>query len=105
QVVVAEMPEDAKPAAVAAAKPAVNPSVNIASLGLKLAAITDDLRQKYKLDDKQKGIIVTDVSATGIAADRGLKPGDVIVEVQQQTVAAPGDLQKRISEAKGQGRK
>jgi serine protease Do len=105
QVVVAEMPEDAKPAAVAAAKPAANPSVNIASLGLKLAAITDDLRQKYKLDDKQKGIIVTDVSATGIAADRGLKPGDVIVEVQQQTVAAPGDLQKRISEAKGQGRK
>jgi serine protease Do len=105
QVVVAEMPEEVKAAAAKPAKPAPNPSVDIVSLGLKLAAITDDLRAKYKLDDKLKGIVVTDVSATGIAADRGLKPGDVIVEVQQQSVAAPGDLQKRIAEAKGQGRK
>jgi serine protease Do len=106
QVVVAEMPEDIKPAVTAkAAKLAPAPSVDVASLGLKLAAITDELRQKFRLDDKQKGIVVTDVSATGIAADRGLKPGDVIVEIQQQSVAAPGDLQKRLSEARAQGRK
>jgi serine protease Do len=106
QVVVAEMPEDIKPAAATRpAKPSAPPSVDLTSLGLKLAPITDDLRDKYKLDDKLKGIIVTDVSATGIAADRGLKPGDVIVEVQQQAVAVPADLQKRLSEAKGLGKK
>jgi serine protease Do len=106
QVVVAEMPDDEKP--VAAAKPhkvPATPSVELSAFGLKVAQVTDELRQKYKLDEKQKGIVITDVTPAGLAADRGLMPGDVIVEVQQQTVAVPADLQKRLTEARGQGRK
>jgi serine protease Do len=49
--------------------------------------------------------VVTDVSTTGTAADRGLKPGDVIVEVQQQSILMPADLQKQLTEARDQGRK
>jgi len=106
QVVVAEMPDDEKPAAVVQPhKPPSTPSVELSAFGLKVAAVNDDLRQKFKLDDKQKGIVITDVTPAGLAADRGLMPGDVIVEVQQQSVAAPADLQKRLSEARGQGRK
>ena len=33
------------------------------------------------------------------AADRGLKPGDVIVEVQQTGVAVPADIQKQVEAA------
>jgi serine protease Do len=86
-------------------KPAGTPSVELSAFGLKVAPVSDELRQKYKLDDKQKGIVITDVTPAGLAADRGLMPGDVIVEVQQQTVAVPADLQKRLTEARGQGRK
>ncbi len=103
-VVVAEMPEDAKPAAPVAHKPATG-AVELGSLGLKVSPITDDLRQKYKLDEKLKGIVVTDVASVGTAADRGLKPGDVIVEVQQQTILVPADLQRQIITARDEGRK
>jgi serine protease Do len=49
--------------------------------------------------------VITDLAPDGLAADRGLKQGDVIVEVQQQSVAAPADIQKRLTDAKTQGRK
>jgi serine protease Do len=103
-VVVAEMPEDEKPAAIVPHKTAGG-SIELGSLGMKVSPITDDLRQKFKLDEKLKGIVVTDVSTSGTAADRGLKPGDVIVEVQQQSILLPADLQKQLTEARDQGRK
>ena len=40
---------------------------------------------------------------TAPAAERGLKPGDVIVEVQQGEVGSPDDVQKRV-DARAQGR-
>ncbi len=108
QVVVKEMPDDSPAVAAGADKPhhlPANPSVDLSALGLKVAPVTDDLRAKYKLDDKQKGVVVTDVAPTGIAADRGLKPGDVIVEVQQQAILAPADLQKQLADARDQNKK
>jgi len=106
QVVVAEMPDDEK--AAEAPKPhkaVINPSVDFAGLGMKLAPLTDAARQKYKIDPQQKGIVITDVAKDGTASDHGLKPGDVVVEVQQNAVATPGDMQKRIEEARQSGRK
>jgi serine protease Do len=35
---------------------------------------------------------VTDVDTDGFGASRGLKPGDVIVEVQQQSVSTPKEV-------------
>jgi serine protease Do len=106
QVVVAEMPDDQK--AEAAPKthlPPANPSVDFSSFGMKLSPITDATRAKYKIDAQQKGIVITDVSPDGTAADHGLKPGDVVVEVAQAPVATPADMQKRIEEARSNSRK
>jgi serine protease Do len=107
QVVVAEMPDDAKPAA-APDSPHKAPAaaiVDLGNLGMKVAPMADDLRQRFKLDEKQKGVVITEVSQDGTAADRGLKAGDVIVEVQQQSVSTPADIQKHLTDARGQGRK
>jgi serine protease Do len=107
QVVVKEMPDD-QPAVAAVEKPRrgpMNASVDLTALGLKVAPVTDELRARYKLDDKQKGVVITDVAAAGIAADRGLKPGDVIVEVSQQAVMAPADVQKQLAEARDKNKK
>jgi serine protease Do len=107
QVVVAEMPDDTKTAAAAAAphKPPVNPSVDFSAFGMKLAPLTDATRAKYKIDAGQKGIVITDVAPEGTAADHGLKPGDVVVEVQQAAVASPADMQHTIEVARQGGRK
>ena len=105
QVVVAEMPEDAKPAA-APDMPHKAPAatiVDLGNLGMKVAPMSEDLRTRFKLDEKQKGVVITDVTQDGTAADRGLKAGDVIVEVQQQGVFTPADIQKHLTDARTRG--
>lgn len=52
-----------------------------------------------------KGIAVVDVDPTGIAAQRGVKAGDVVLEVQGKTVTSAADVTRAIREAKADGRK
>ena len=76
-----------------------------AVIGLKLSALTDDLRRKYSLDDKIKGVIVEEVDPDSAAAQKGIKPGDVIVEAAQDSVSAPDDVAKSIDKVRKSGRK
>ena len=77
------------------------------TLGLELSSLSDDLRKKFKVRDNVKGVLVTgvDPSVASAAADKRLSAGDVIVEVQYQTVGNPADLQTRIDQLKAQGKK
>ena len=45
------------------------------------------------------------VTDGGVAAERGIKPGDVIVEVQQAEVASPDDVMKKVEAQRAQDRK
>jgi serine protease Do len=77
------------------------------TLGLELSSLSDDLRKKFKVRDNVKGVLVTgvDSSVASGAPDKRLSPGDVIVEVQYQSVGNPADLQSRIDQLKTQGKK
>jgi serine protease Do len=72
---------------------------------MKVAPVTDDLKEKYQLGADQKGVVITDVSPNTAAAERGLKPGDVIMEVQQTEVASPAEIQKQVDAARKADRK
>jgi serine protease Do len=74
-------------------------------LGLTVANLTPDLRSHYSIAESTSGVIVTDVTHGSAAADKGIRAGDVIVEVAQQEVKAPQQLTARVDEAKKQGRK
>jgi serine protease Do len=106
QTVLAERPADAQLASVDAPKPtdAAKPT-DISGLGLKVAPVSQDLKDKFQLQDGQKGVVITDVSPNTPAAERGLKPGDVIMEVQQGEVASPDDVQKQVESARKADRK
>ena len=103
---VGELPDEVQQASVDTGKapaPAKNPEIS--GLGARVAPITDELRDQFKLQADQKGVVVTDVSPDGPAAARGLKPGDVIVEVQQEPVSSPEDVTKQLQKYKKQNRK
>ncbi|NPD65637.1 DegQ family serine endoprotease [Lichenicola cladoniae] len=106
QVAIRDFPEDQpKPAAPTAPTKQSGPApVDMADIGMKLATLDDVLRQKYQLGDSQKGVVVTDIIEPGPAFDRGIKVGDVIVEVQQSEVSTPAEIQARIAEARKQKR-
>ena len=86
-------------------QPAPNPTTVVSGLGLSLAPLSDELRTKYKIGATAKGVVVTDESGDGPAASRGIKPGDLIVEVQQQAVSSPSDVQKRLDQFRDQDRR
>ena len=75
------------------------------ALGLDLAALTKDLRAKYKIKDSVKGVLITGVDGASDAADKRLSVGDVIVEVAQEAVSSAADIKKRIDQLKKDGKK
>ena len=106
QVKVGELP-DAQQTATAgspADKPTPTATVDLAGIGVQLSAITPESRDKFQLSQDQKGVLITDVSQGTPAADRGLKAGDVIVEVQQEEVSTPGDVKDRVEKVRKTGR-
>jgi serine protease Do len=70
------------------------------ALGMEFSGLTDDARKNFKIKDGVKGVVVTSVDPGSPAADRGLRPGDVIEEVNHQAVEQPADLTKAIDAAK-----
>ena len=76
-----------------------------AMLGLKLSAISPELRAKYGLDAKMTGVVVIEIDPQSPAAQKTIKVGDVIVEAAQEPVASPADVTRGIEKAKKAGRK
>ncbi|MCA8931114.1 MAG: Do family serine endopeptidase [Rhodospirillaceae bacterium] len=75
----------------------------IDELGLRLAELDDSLRSRFGLSSASEGVVITQV-ASGSAAEQGLAPGDVILEVNQQHVATPDDVSAQVDEALAAGR-
>lgn len=71
-------------------------------LGLSLSALNDDLRRRFGVPAETEGVLVTDVDPLGAAIEKGIRPGDVIVEVAQRPVSTPADVERIVlSEEKG----
>jgi serine protease Do len=73
--------------------------------GLTIAALTDELRQKFNIGKSIKGVIVTEVDGQSPVAAKNIKVGDVIVEAAQDPVASLDDIAKSIDKIKKIGRK
>jgi serine protease Do len=76
----------------------------VSALGLTLSPATPELKSKYQLDENAQ-VVVTAVAEGGPAADKDLKPGDVVVEVAQEEVKGLADVTRKIDEAREAGHK
>jgi serine protease Do len=77
----------------------------VSMLGLTLSAITPKLRERFKLGEETKGIIVTRVKNDSVAQKKGIRKGDVILEVSQDKVETPGDVKSMVEKARSAKRK
>ncbi|HXW20880.1 MAG TPA: DegQ family serine endoprotease [Roseiarcus sp.] len=73
--------------------------------GMELSGLTDDLRKSFQIKDSVKGVVVSRVDPNSPAAEKGLRPGDVIQEVNQVAVNDPDDLNKAIDSVRKSGKK
>ncbi|MCE3230874.1 MAG: hypothetical protein K0R52_802 [Alphaproteobacteria bacterium] len=92
------------------AKSAVGQEI-IEVLGIKLSALTPELRERFKLSKEVKGIMVMKVDINSTAVEIGLKgverdrAGDIIEKVNQKELSNPEEFAKAIEEAKKENRK
>ncbi len=102
EVTIAELEEG--PAMVAAAV-RDSPPAEAKALGMTLAVITAELRERYDLGAEAEGVVVTEVEPGGGGAERGIRPGDVILEVGLEEVGSPSDVVAKVKKADDAKRK
>ncbi|MGB0086066.1 MAG: Do family serine endopeptidase [Rhodomicrobiaceae bacterium] len=66
------------------------------ALGMTFSPITDELRSRFSIDHDVSGVVITEVDPDGPAADKELRAGDVVVEVTQEKVNSPDELNARL---------
>ena len=74
------------------------PEKESGKLGLSLQPVTPQVARQLNLASEE-GLIITDVDPTGPAAEAGLARGDVILEINKQSVATVDDVRSALDKA------
>ncbi len=74
-------------------------------LGMTVATLGDQDRRTLKLDARVKGVVVVALTTNGAALRRGLRPGDVISEINGAPVKHAEGFLRQVDDAKKAGRK
>ncbi|WP_120005760.1 DegQ family serine endoprotease [Teichococcus vastitatis] len=106
ELTVAELPAEQQQAAAATAPEAPRPgaTMELSGLGMKVAPVSPETRERFSLKEDARGVVVTEVSPGSSAAERGLSAGDLIVEVQQNRVTTPQEVQEQLERLRRQNR-
>ncbi|MEP4704817.1 MAG: Do family serine endopeptidase [Hyphomicrobiales bacterium] len=74
-------------------------------LGMTVTELTEELREKYKVADSIKGLVITHVETDSKAAEKGVLVGEVIMEVGQSIVETRDAIVARLEALKQEDRK
>ena len=86
-------------------EPTAEAATALARLGLSVAPLNAEVRARLGIDGKTRGVVVAEVDDGKGAAEKGLRPGDIITSVNQKAVDSPGDVAKEVEDASKNQRK
>ena len=102
-VTVGELPAEAQQAAATPTPPANRPT-ELSGLGLRVGPISPEARERFACSPSSAAWSSWRWPPTARAAERELRPGDVIVEVQQERVNTPQEVVARLEALRKQNR-
>jgi serine protease Do len=70
-------------------------------LGVRLGEIDKQAREQFDIPESVSGVLVGEVIPGSRAADAGLQPGNVIVEIDRGAVSKPADAKAAINKSGG----
>jgi serine protease Do len=79
---------------------AVDPDDRNNPLGMSIADINPQLARQLRLPPDTQGVVVTNVMRGGLAEESGVRPGDVILEVNRQATRTSRDVARLFNEAR-----
>jgi len=62
--------------------------------------VTPQLARRSQVDASTRGAVVVDVAQDSPAADAGLEPGDIVVEVNRRPVGSASDYRTAVKSVK-----
>ena len=68
--------------------------------GMSFTDLTNEIRKRFDLSDESIGVVVVGVNDNSPAAERGIKPGDIIQKVDQVDINTSKEILKLVDEAK-----
>ena len=74
-------------------------------MGMELRELTDALRDEFAIDENTNGVLINAVDEGSNADKKDVQTGNVIVEVAQEAVKTPQDVQEVIEKLKSDGRR
>ena len=72
--------------------------------GLTLAAIDEQTRIRFSVGKNIEGVVVTAVEPGSIAAEKGIRPGDVVRRIGSQEISDPAEVSRLLATAVEQSR-
>ena len=87
------IPEQQADTRVSSRRPA--PDAGNTSFGIRVEPVTADLAKKLEVE-KGEGVAVTSVDPSSAAAQRGIRAGDIITEVNRKPVNSPKDFREAM---------
>ncbi len=69
--------------------------------GLEVQTLNDNIRKMYNIPQDIEGVFVTNVKDKSAAQKAGIKPGDVIIGVEDMNIKTVDDLKKAFQKYKG----
>ena len=106
RITVAKLEDVPQPAA-SPESPSTSPKVQskFSKLGVALSPLSHEQRTKYKLGSDVQGVVITDVDPDSSAGEKDIRPGDVIMQVQNELVQTPDDVNRLVAAGAKAGRK
>jgi serine protease Do len=72
--------------------------------GMLISDLDDELRKKFNIDKKVEGVVIIAIKPDSTAAQKGLRKGDVIIQVNQVQVKNINQVSKINEKAKNEGK-
>ena len=74
-------------------------------MGLTLSSLTPEIRAQLEVNDDANGVAIVNVDQSSDAFEKGLRPGDLIKEVDHEVVDSPKAVTAAFKDAREGGRK
>lgn len=73
--------------------------------GMTLQPLTDDIRLRFDIPRDTQGVLIVDVRPKSFAAEKGIRSGDIIMEISQEEVKTPQNVVDNLKKAEKENRK